>query len=125
MKILSLFGTAAPAHFTDTFTVAAGGTTVTRTLGTSNRNGTYTATVRIAFSTSTTVSSATFNNCKITIGGVDTNLWGHQTSSTSGSVSYVDFEITGAISNGDSVAISIYNPSSTITRTVTVDVIIA
>lgn len=124
MKILSMPGTPAPTVFTDNFNVSAN-STVTRTLGTSPKNGTYTATIKIAFSSATTVSAASFNNCKLTVAGIDTNLWGHQTSSTSGSVSYVDFEVTGAISNGDSVALSIYNPSSSLTRTVTVTVTIS
>ena len=121
MKILSMPGASAPSVFTDTFSVPVA-QTVSRTLGSSPKNGTYAATVRITFSSATTVSSASFNNCKITIGGVDTTLWGHQTSSTSGSITYVDFAINGAISNGDSIAVTIANPSSAITRTVDVTV---
>lgn len=124
MKILSMPAAAGPTQFTDSFTVTIG-QTVARTLGMSPKNSTYRATIRIAFSSASSVSSASFNNSKLTVGGVDTNLWGHQTSSTTGSVTYVDFEITGVINKDDVVVLTVYNPSSSITRTVTVDVTIA
>lgn len=123
MKILSMPAAAGQTRLTDNFTIPVS-STVTRTLGISPKNGSFLANIKISFAVPTTVSSASFNDCKVTIGGVDYALWGHQTSPTSGSVSYVDFQVSGAIATSDIVSATIRNTSGSIVRTCDIEVLI-
>ena len=118
-------GSAEPGttKFTDEFSVAPSQTTG-KSLGVSPKSGSFAASIRITFSSATTVSSATFNDNYITIGSTNYNLWGNAVSPTSGSLSYIDFVISGAINTADAVAVNIKNTSSALTRTCTIEVVI-
>ena len=123
MKILSMPAGATQTTYTDTFTIPVS-STASRILGISPKNGTFVASVRISFATATTVSSASFNDCKVTIGGTDYALWGHQTSPVTGSVSFVDFQITGPVSQSDALSVNIRNTSGSIVRTCDITILI-
>ena len=117
-------GSSKPTTFTDTFSNPHAQTT-TRVIGVSPKNGTVTISLKVTFATATSVSSASFNNNYLTVGAQTFSLWDYKTSPTSGSISFITFNVTCLISNGDSISINTYNPSSSIDRTWEVEAVIS